>query len=93
MVNSCGLDSEHFSDQAALPSTVSPFRNLISPRQRGRLGKDKIIPIIVNYVVLQSLKELGLPEPGSTVAVAMSGGVDSSLVALLMAERDCRVVG
>jgi tRNA-specific 2-thiouridylase len=42
---------------------------------------------------LQSLKELALPDPGSTVAVAMSGGVDSSLVALLMAERDCRVVG
>lgn len=34
-----------------------------------------------------------MPPPGSTVAVALSGGVDSSLVAVLMAESGCRVVG
>ena len=34
-----------------------------------------------------------MPPPGSTVAVALSGGVDSSLVAALLAERGCRVVG
>ncbi len=37
--------------------------------------------------------ELSLPPPGSHVAVAMSGGVDSSLAALLMADRGCRVTG
>lgn len=41
----------------------------------------------------QTLKSLSLPPPGSAVAVALSGGVDSSLVAVLLAERGCRVVG
>lgn len=33
------------------------------------------------------------PPAGSLVAVAMSGGVDSSVAACLLAERGCRVVG
>jgi tRNA-specific 2-thiouridylase len=40
-----------------------------------------------------SLTELSLPPAGSVVAVAMSGGVDSSLVAYMMAERGCKVIG
>ena len=42
---------------------------------------------------INELLPLPLPPPGSTVVVAMSGGVDSSLVAVLMAERGCKVVG
>jgi len=34
-----------------------------------------------------------LPAPGESVAVAMSGGVDSSVAACLLAERGCRVIG
>lgn len=34
-----------------------------------------------------------MPEPGSLVAVGMSGGVDSTLVSLLLKEHGCRVVG
>ncbi|MCE5273373.1 tRNA 2-thiouridine(34) synthase MnmA [bacterium] len=34
-----------------------------------------------------------LPAPGESVAVAMSGGVDSSVAACLLAERRCRVIG
>ncbi|QQO11258.1 tRNA 2-thiouridine(34) synthase MnmA [Breznakiella homolactica] len=39
------------------------------------------------------LREVPLPPPGATVAVALSGGVDSSLAAVLMAERGCRIIG
>lgn len=41
----------------------------------------------------QPLLPVEMPPSGSTVAVALSGGVDSSLVAALLAERGCRVVG
>lgn len=36
---------------------------------------------------------VGLPPAGSTIAVGMSGGVDSTLAALLLQERGCTVVG
>lgn len=42
---------------------------------------------------IETLTPLDLPPPGATVAVALSGGVDSSLAAVLLAERGCRIIG
>lgn len=53
-----------------------------------RLKRDYFFEeIFMNYI------EAELPKAGDTVCVGMSGGVDSTLTALLLKERGCHVIG
>lgn len=43
--------------------------------------------------MMQESATAALPEPGTSVAVAMSGGVDSAVTAALLVEAGCQVIG
>lgn len=71
--------------QHIAPHDAAPLRSV----------SDAPLPQRSFFYILRVMEfvEEPLPAQGATVAVGMSGGIDSTLTALLMQRRGCRVIG
>jgi tRNA-specific 2-thiouridylase len=74
------------SDETNLPSVQPPTHAGLSPRDEIRVKNREITPMQINFGLVR-------PETDARILVAMSGGVDSSVVAALAARSGAEVIG
>lgn len=74
------------------PVHCKTLRRVVPAKPSSHEHRKKLYYLVMNEFHIPA-EELQWPEEGSTVAVGLSGGVDSASAALMLKERGCTVVG